>query len=395
MCAEYSTVKRGVIRSLMLTLLKGISCRCDSEKKDLILAEDKIFRILPAGELKDISLIERVIPCDGLLAFPGLIDQHVHFLGGGGEQGFASRVREPDIREFICAGITTAVGLLGADGYTRTMEALFARAKALEAAGITTYLYSGSYTLPCPTLTGSLTRDLLFVDKIIGAGEIAISDHRSSQPDLNALIKLGAEAHLGGLLSGKAGVVHLHVGEGKGGLTPLLELIKASDLPQTQFVPTHMNRTPALFHQAIKYCRSGGNIDLTAGETAGIPVPRAIAMLLEEEIDLSRVTISSDGGGSIPSGGVSGVQALYDDFRACIVQSVLAPDEAAGLVSEHVAKVLGLYPRKGSIAAGSDADLVITDQEYNLQMLISMGKILVENGCPVQSQPGGREENHG
>jgi len=353
------------------------------EKSDIVIAADKIFRILPAGELRDLSLMERVIPCDGLCAFPGLIDQHAHILGGGGEQGFSSRVQELNAGEFFAAGVTTAVGLLGADGYTRSMECLYAKAKALEADGMTTYLYSGSYTLPVSVLTGSLTRDLLFVDKVIGAGEIAISDHRSSQPDLKELMKLGADAHLGGLLAGKAGVVHLHVGDGAQGLDLLFELVQKSDLPLGQFVPTHMNRSPFLFRQAVKYCRLGGNIDLTAGETAGIPVPRAIAVLLKEGVSLSNVTVSSDAGGSIPAGGVSGVQALYEDLRACIMQSVLAPREAIRLASEHVARILKLYPAKGAIAPGSDADILITDQDYRLQMLVCMGKILVENGCPV------------
>ncbi len=371
----------------MLTLLKNVNCYCPPSigKKDIVIAADKIFQILPAGELKDISLIERVIPCDGLCAFPGLVDQHVHMLGGGGEQGYASRIPELDIWEFLNAGVTTAVGLLGADGYTRSMESLYAKAKALEASGITTYLFSGSYSVPSPTLTGSLVRDLLFLDKVIGAGEIAISDHRSSQPDLKELRRLGADAHIGGLLAGKAGVVHLHVGDGKEGLAPLFELMKETDLPLEQFIPTHLNRNPALFHQAIKYCRAGGRIDLTAGETAGIPVPQAIAALIGEGVDLSGVTVSSDAGGSIPEGGVSRIQALYDDLRDCILQSVLPPEEAFGLATEHVAKTLRLYPAKGTIAPGSDADILITDQDYRLQTLICMGKILVENGCPVKA----------
>lgn len=370
----------------MLTLLKNIMCYSPSclGKRDIVIAADKIFRILPAGEQKDISLIERVIPCDGLCAFPGLIDQHVHILGAGGEQGFSSRIPELGIREILRAGITTVVGLLGVDVYTRSQEALYAKAKALETQGITTFLYSGGYAVPLITLTGSLMRDLLFIDKVIGAGEIAISDHRSSQPGLQELLKLSAEAHLGGLLAGKAGVIHLHVGDGKGGLGLLLELIKESDLPMEQFVPTHMNRNPALFHQAIKYCRSGGRIDLTAGETAGIPVPQAIALLVEAGVDLSNVTVSSDANGSIPEGGVSRVQDLYDDLRACMIQSVLPPEDAARLATEHVAKVLKLYPKKGVLAPGSDADILITDQNYKLQMLMCMGKLLVENGCPVE-----------
>lgn len=365
----------------MLTLLKNIDCYCPQHigKKDIVIASDKIYKITAPGEIKDSALIERVIPCDGLYAFPGLIDQHVHITGGGGEQGFASRISEIAIQDILMAGVTTLVGLLGADGYTRSLECLYATAKALEAQGITTFIYSGSYATPPVTFTGSILRDLVLIDKVIGTGEIAIADHRSSQPDLNLMLKLASDVHLGGLVSGKAGVVHLHVGDGKNGLGLLFDIVKQSDLPIEQFVPTHTNRNPVLFTQAVKYCLSGGNIDLTAGETAGLSVIKAIRILSNEGADLSKVTISSDANGSIPGGGAAKIQTLYDDIKECITQSVLPPENAIRLATENVAKILKIYPKKGALEAGSDADILITDQNYDLEMLFSMGKLLVEN----------------
>jgi hypothetical protein len=59
--------------------------------------------------------------------------------------------------------------------------------------------------------------DIVHVDRVIGVGEVALSDHRSSQPTFDELAKLGAEAHVGGLMTGKAGVVHLHLGDGRAG----------------------------------------------------------------------------------------------------------------------------------------------------------------------------------
>lgn len=363
----------------MLTLLKNADCYCPSHIgiRNILIAANKIYKITTPGEINDSALIENTIDCGGLYAFPGLIDQHVHITGGGGEEGFASRAPELELGEITGAGVSTIVGLLGADGCTRSMESLYAKAKALEAQGLTTYIYSGSYSVPQVTLTGSLMKDIVIVDKVVGAGEIAIADHRSAQPDVSALLKLSADAHLGGLLSGKAGVVHLHIGEGKEGLGLLLRMVKESDLPMDMFVPTHVNRSVPLFWQAVEYCRAGGNIDLTAGETAGVSVPEAVSIFKKEGINMTKVTVSSDAGGSIPGGGISKVEALYSDLMEIIKQSVLPPEEALRLATENVAKILKLYPAKGALSEGSDADIFMTDKNYRLMMLFSGGKLLV------------------
>lgn len=362
----------------MITLLKNIACYAPEYigKKDLFIACHKICKITSPGSLADQEPIADVIDCEGLTAFPGLIDQHVHIIGGGGEEGFASRIPEIRFEEIAAAGVTTLCGLLGADGCTRTLETLYAKAKALELNGITTYLYTGSYAIPPVTFTGSITRDLILIDKVIGAGEIAISDHRSSRPDTGELLKLAAQVHLGGLLAGKAGVLHLHVGDGKEGLAPVLKMEDHSDLPKEMFVPTHVNRNPRLFRQAMDYCRAGGNIDLTAGESNGIPVPKAIRMLAEQNPDLSTVTVSSDANGSIPQGGTVKIQVLYRDLRDCILEEGLDPETVIRLATVNVAKILHLYPQKGVIREGSDADLLITDHDYRIRMVFAMGKRL-------------------
>lgn len=364
-----------------MILLKNIECYNPEPcgKKDLLIAFDKIEALVPAGRLSDNPLIEEKLDCSGLFAFPGIIDQHVHILGGGGEQGFESRTKELKISEIQNAGVTTIVGLLGADGTTRSLECLYAKAKALEAQNMTAYLYSGSYTVPPVTFTGNITRDLVLIDMVIGAGEIAVSDYRSSCPTIEELLRLASNTYLGGMLGKKAGVVHFHIGDGKGGLTPIKKILEQSDLPKEALVPTHTNRNPSLFEEAMGYCSSGGYIDLTAGETAGITVPDAIHMLLNHGICLSRVTVSSDAGGSIPSGGVAKNQALFDDLVACI-RSGISPTDAFRLATENVARLLKLYPQKGTLQQGSDADILIMDEEFHIRMLFSRGKLVLQNG---------------
>lgn len=371
----------------MVTLLKGLECYCPQYrgKNDILIIQDKIGRIQPDTEWDRNPLIDSVLDCSGLVAFPGLIDQHVHIIGGGGEQGFASRVGEIDIHDILRAGVTTLVGLLGTDDQTRSLETLFAKAKGLEQQGITAYLYTGSYSVPAVTFTQNVENDLILIDRVIGTGETAISDHRSSQPDLRALLALARATHLGGLLGGKAGVVHFHVGDGKRGLAPLLELVEESDLPMEMFVPSHVNRNPMLFEQAEAYWKDGGNIDLTAGETAGLPVPAAMRRLANSGLGLERVTVSSDANGSIPQGGVGAIQALYDDVIDCITEEKISPESVLRTVTENVARVLKLYPAKGTLREGSDADMILTDKNYQINKLFCMGKLMMDRGCVLEN----------
>lgn len=362
----------------MIVLLKNLECYAPNYigKNDILICNSKIEKIQPKIDFN--SDYAETYDCCGLLAFPGLIDQHVHILGGGGEQGFESRISEIDVQEILGAGVTTLVGLLGADSCTRSLESLYAKAKALDAEGITTYLYSGAYSMPPVTFTGSIIRDLAFIDKVVGIGEIAVSDHRSSHCGLNEMLKMASDTHLGGLLGGKAGVLHLHMGSGKLGLSPVLQMLESSELPMEEFVPTHVNRDRELFKQAVEYCKSGGNIDLTTGETEGIAVPDAVEQLINSGISLTNVTVSSDANGSVPNGSVSRIHTLWEDIIRCVTYKKIDPETAFSLVTRNVAKVLKLSPQKGMLLEGSDADILITNQNYDMKKLFSLGKLLKE-----------------
>ena len=71
------------------------------------------------------------------------------------------------------------------------------------------------------------------------------------------------------MLSGKAGLVHCHVGGGPTELQPLYDAVKISDVPITQFLPTHMERTEGLWAAAAEWInRHNGCVDFTAGDQA-------------------------------------------------------------------------------------------------------------------------------
>lgn len=373
-----------------MLLLKNVDCYQPLHigRKDILTSPEKILEV-GSGIEPAPGYGVQVIDCDGLMVTPALVDQHMHITGGGGETGPRSRVPEIMLSEILLAGIGTVVGLLGADGVTRGMPELLAKARGLEDEGLTTRVYSGSYGLPTDTLTGRVLNDLTYVEKVIGAGEVAISDYRSSHPNLDMLRQLAWEVKLGSMIGKKAGVVHLHVGDGFKGLTPLISLIEESEFPMEMFVPTHINRNRSLLTEAVSYAKSGGFIDLTAGQRqgAGLPAPEAFSYLLGRGVPLSRITLSSDAGGTnLHSPDGRGHPAdLWNDFRACALEMGLSAALAA--VSENPARRIGLYPQKGTIERGSDADLMGLGPDLSLELLILGGKVAVEHGiCRMKGQ---------
>src|SRR4051812_29228263 len=145
---------------------------------------------------------------------PGLIDPHEHLLGPSGEEGFSSRGPEIFCVELVQSGITTVVGTLGTDNTMRRPVELLAKVKALSEEGLSAFMYSEGYTIPPATITGSLRNDVLFLEPVIGAGEIAVSDSRAVQPSPRDLATVVVETRVGGMLSRKAGVTHIHLGPG-------------------------------------------------------------------------------------------------------------------------------------------------------------------------------------
>jgi len=189
---------------------------------------------------------------EGRRLIPGLIDGHTHITGGGGETGYASRVPTVALSHFTSAGVTTAIGLLGTDDVTRSSSSLIAGTLALREEGMSAWCYTGGYHFPLTTLTDSAIKDIVHIDCVIGVGELAISDHRSSQISWRELARIASEAHVAGLMTGKSGIVHLHLGDGESGLSLLKKVLKKTELPARVLNPTHVNRLSGLFEEACE-----------------------------------------------------------------------------------------------------------------------------------------------
>lgn len=370
-------------------------------KRDVLLLGDKIAAVEDKIDIDLNGLVEvEEIDGTGKILTPGFIDCHVHILGGGGEGGFSTRTPEATLTGFTTAGVTTVVGTLGTDGVARDMSALVAKAKGLEEEGITTFVYTGSYRIPVRTLTGDIMKDIMFIDKVIGIGEVAISDHRSSQPTFEEFIRAAADARVAGMLSGKAGIVNIHVGDGKRKLEFLFRAIEETEIPITQFLPTHINRNPELFEDGIKYAKKGGYIDFTASEEpefwkkhdGEVRFSKGLRRILEEGISLDNFTLTSDGQGSLPifnerkeyiGLGVGKSTSLLVGIKDCVFNENIPLEIALRAVTCNPARILKLKG-KGRIERDFDADLCLLDEKtFDIDTVIAKGRIMVENGKPI------------
>jgi len=363
-------------------------------KRDVLILGNKIGAISQPGEIKIGGVNVQTIDASEKIITPGFIDSHVHLLGGGGEGGPATRAPEITVEDILSSGVSTVIGCLGTDGTTRHMESLLAKARGLEEEGITTYIFSGSYEIPVVTITGSVRSDLILIEKVIGSGEIAISDHRSSQPTFEEIARLAAECRVGGMLGGKAGVLHLHLGDGHRKLEMLFRLIKETEIPPTQVIPTHVNRNPQLLEEAITFVNQGGYVDLTAGidpepkDNGETSIAAAIRLFLEKKVPLTHITISSDSNGSLPvfdkRGNLVGLtiatqKSLLENFRCLIKKNILSLEDALKLFSTNPALFYKLK-QKGEIKEGKDADLLLFDKDYNITDFFISGRKMITEG---------------
>ena len=374
----------------MILLIKGgeVFAPDSLGVKDILVLNGIIESISDPDEIHIQGLDIEIIDATDKIIIPGFIDSHVHILGGGGEGGQSTRAPEIRIEDVISSGVTTLIGCLGTDGSTRHMESLLAKARGLEIEGLTTYIFTGSYQIPVVTLTKSVRNDLIFIDKVIGAGEIALSDHRSSQPTFEEFSRLAAECRVGGMLGGKAGILHCHIGAGQRKLEMLFRLIGETEIPPTQVIPTHTNRSKELLKEGISFISQGGYIDLTANldpedESHGPSIALSIQQCLESQAPLTHITVSSDSNGSLPvfddQGNFKGLtiatqKSLFENFRYLIRQNILSLEEAVKLFSSNPARFYK-FDKKGEIKKDKEADLLLLDKDLNLDGSIINGKI--------------------
>jgi len=359
-------------------------------KKDILLAGNKIVAIADELELPK-GATGKVVDAKGLRMIPGLIDGHVHIAGAGGEGGPASRTPEMQLSHMLEAGVTTVIGCQGTDGMTRSLESVLMKAKGLRQEGVSAWIYTGSYQVPTPTLLGDVGRDIALIDEVIGAGEIAVSDHRSSFPSPQELVRIARHARVGGMLGGKAGIVNIHMGDVRNPFKPLYEAVALSDMKFTQFLPTHCNRNDYIFEDAKTWGKKG-YVDITASSYPYFPdyeikPSKAIVELIKAGVPLEHITMTSDACGSLPDFDENGKlkrlemgypKSVFDEMVDAVVSEKMDLQDALKVVTSNVADILWLKD-KGRIEVGKDADVVLIDEKYEIVHLAAMGTLMVED----------------
>ncbi len=379
----------------MFTLVKNANVYAPEALgiKDILIAAGKILKIESKIDITGIADIN-IIDAQEQTLIPGFVDGHVHLIGGGGEGGYHTRTPEVLLSHLTRAGITTVVGLLGTDSATRHNESLYAKTKALTTEGVSAYMFTGGYKVPTETITQSIQRDIVFIDRVIGL-KTALSDHRSSQPTIEELSRMASEARVAGLISGKCGRVVVHLGNSPKGFGPLFEVVEQSDIPVSQFIPTHVNRTELLADQGMEWLKQGGFVDLTAGinpdkgATGSVKASTFLTRCKAQNIDTSRVCISSDGNGSVPIFNekreliglkVAGFGSLLYQLKEMIQVENMSITDAIIPFTQAPAQCLGLANDKGEISLGKDADFLILDGNLDIQHTFAKGVCHVKDG---------------
>jgi beta-aspartyl-dipeptidase (metallo-type) len=351
---------------------------------NLLVCAGKIVYIGAQVPQLDDQLSIQSTDLNGARLVPGFIDAHAHITGGGGEAGPSTRVPPLNLSQFTGSGVTSVVGLLGTDDLTRNPQTLLTQVMGLREEGLSAWCYTGGYHVPVVTLTDSVRSDIVNLEPVIGVGEVALSDHRSSQPTLDEILRLASEAHVAGLMTGKAGIVHFHLGDGERGLGMINDCLDQSEIPSRVFQPTHVNRNKQRFEQACELTKRGCTVDLTAfpadGETSGWSAEAAVERYFDKGFDTGKLTISSDGGGCLPnfnaegellSMGFASCSALAACFKA-MLDNNLAIEKVLPLMTSNVAALLRLH-NKGKIASGYDADFVVLDEAHGIDSVMANG----------------------
>jgi len=359
--------------------------------QNLLVCAGKIVYLGEQVPQLDDSLSVQVTDLDGARLIPGFIDAHAHITGGGGEAGPSTRVPPPPLSQFTRAGVTSVVGLLGTDDLTRNTQTLLTQVMGLREEGLSAWCYTGGYHLPATTLTQSVRSDIVNLEPVIGVGEIALSDHRSSQPTQDEILRLASEAHVAGLMTGKAGIVHFHLGDGERRLSMIRDCLEQSEIPARVFNPTHVNRNKALFEEACELTTRGCSVDMTAypadSNDAGWSAEQAAARYIDKGYDLQKLTISSDGGGCLPSFDDQG-EMLKMDFAKSSAMAItfkamldidLPMTSILPLMTSNVADLLKFH-RKGRIDTGFDADLLVIDDTHSIQGVMANGVWHIKQG---------------
>jgi beta-aspartyl-dipeptidase (metallo-type) len=323
-------------------------------QRSVLLADSKIAAVgrVDRRALESLGVEYEVVDAEGCVVTPGWIDPHVHLLGGSGEQGFSTQTPEFFVDEIVRYGFTTVVGCLGVDTTMKTMAGLLGKAKALEEEGLNARIWTGGYGVPPTTILSTARDDIMFIDEVIGVGEVAVADKRGMEPEPRELARLMSDAYVGGMLARKAGVTHFHVGEGKQRLALLRRVIDEFEVEPAWIYATHVERSEELMREAIALAARGAAVDI---DTVEGDLARWLRFYFDNGGDADQLTVSSDASINSP-------RAFAEQVRECVVDHRMPLAQVLPLVTANTARVLKLT-EKGTVEPGKMADVLVLDRD--------------------------------
>ena len=355
-------------------------------KKDVLVCAGKIVQIADKIE-EPAGYPTEIIDASGMKVAPGIVDTHVHLLGAGGGGGPDTRSSVVHFSTLACAGVTTVVGTLGLDTMGFGPRELYIRARALEREGLSTYMLTGSYVLPSVTITGAVSTDIVFVDKIIGL-KIALREVMCKNPEKDLLKQVISEVMRAGRWSAKAGVVVAHLGDVPGSLSDVCDALEELMIPKQHFIATHINRSMEILEDAISCAKRGMIFDLTGNVpmSSSIPASRAFRIMLDAGVPLENITFSSDSGAFHTDNGhdvILPVDVCIKELQRMVNDERITLSDALTTLTANPARLYGLDNSKGCLEAGKDADIMLLDSALNVDTVMAKGRVLVSAGRPV------------
>lgn len=347
-------------------------------RTSILLTDGKIARVgsIDRRAVEALGIETEVIDARGCIVAPGFIDPHIHLLGGSGEGGFNLQSPEFFIGEIVRFGITTVVGTLGVDTTMKTMAGLLAKAKALKADGMNAFIWTGGYNIPPTSIMASVREDIMFLEEVIGAGEVAISDERAMDPSPQDLARVAHDCYVGGMLAGKAGLIHLHVGEGDMRLKPVREALEHFNVKPEWFYPTHVERTKKLFDEAIELAKKGMPVDVDVVEE---DLHQWLRRWRDAGAPPECLTISSDASLTSP-------RLVFEQFRSCVKEHAFPLQDVLRLTTQNAADIMKLQG-KGRLEMGYVGDVVMMERgTLDVVHVLSRGVTMVRDGDLVKQE---------
>lgn len=352
--------------------------------RDILLAGGKVVAV---EEKLDVAVPGmETVDAAGRRVTPGLVDQHIHVTGGGGEGGWASRCPELNFSSLVKGGVTTFLGVSGTDSMSRSIENLLAKVRGLTVEGASGWMWTSNYAYPVSTITGSAKMDLFTIPECLGV-KIALGDHRSSFPTKEEVLRLLSEIRVAGMLTGKTGFLHVHCGNFADQIFDVFEYCVERGIPAKHMRPTHVARHPQVFDRACAFARAGGYIDVTTGGGCYMGTAAdALFAALDKDVPFGRITFSSDGQGSMPRFNAAGEMVGFGVGSIdCDLEAVRSVADKIGLekalrpMTTTIADALGLSS-KGRVVVGKDADLLVFGDDLELTDVFMKGRRTMQAG---------------